>query len=217
MTPSEPDDALDAMESSACASGNLDLAPELLTVQADHRIHVLGEIRAKASISDGLRHRERWRSRRRTRRQCSRAARLANGARRIEIWRRGHKFAKARRMDQTGRLPRPSNEEYLRWVRWRETTLDELTAFQEQMPGPLGVMLQTAGVVMARKLREQGREVADLTDDEMMNLLHVAMLEAAPVGFPHVDRHRLDSALDELFAHVAMDMASNADGSDAKN
>lgn len=59
MTPTELDDALDAMELSARASGNPDLAPGLITVQTDHWIHVLGAIRAKAAtLADGLRHRE---------------------------------------------------------------------------------------------------------------------------------------------------------------
>ena len=59
MTPADLDDALDAMELSARASGNLGLAPGLITVQSDHWINVLGAIRAKAAtLADGLRHRE---------------------------------------------------------------------------------------------------------------------------------------------------------------
>jgi len=59
MTPLELDDALDAMELAARASGNLDPAPGLITVQSDHWISVLGAVRAKAAtLADGLRHRE---------------------------------------------------------------------------------------------------------------------------------------------------------------
>ena len=59
MTPTELDDALDAMELAARASANLDLAPGLITVQSEHWINVLGAVRAKAAtLADGLRHRE---------------------------------------------------------------------------------------------------------------------------------------------------------------
>lgn len=59
MTPAELDDALDAMELAARGSGDLNLAPGLITVRADHWINVLGVIGAKAAtLADGLRYRE---------------------------------------------------------------------------------------------------------------------------------------------------------------
>lgn len=57
MTPTELDDALDAME--AAAAGNPDLMPGLITVESNHWVQVLSAVRATcARLDDGLRHRD---------------------------------------------------------------------------------------------------------------------------------------------------------------
>ena len=57
MTPTELDDALDAMQ--LAAGGNLDLAPGLITVESTHWVQVLSDVRPTcARLDDGLRHRD---------------------------------------------------------------------------------------------------------------------------------------------------------------
>ena len=57
MTPTELDDALDAMQ--LAAGGNLDLAPGLITVESNHWVQVLSDVRPTcARLDDGLRHRD---------------------------------------------------------------------------------------------------------------------------------------------------------------
>ncbi|MNS19773.1 hypothetical protein D3C72_514970 [compost metagenome] len=57
MTPTELDDALDAMQSAA--AGNPDLMPGLITVESNHWVQVLSGVRPTcARLDDGLRHRD---------------------------------------------------------------------------------------------------------------------------------------------------------------
>lgn len=56
MTPTELDDALDAMQ--LAAAGNPDQMPGLITVETSHWVNVLSGVRATCSaLHDGLRHR----------------------------------------------------------------------------------------------------------------------------------------------------------------
>ncbi|MBB4799652.1 hypothetical protein HNP32_003410 [Brevundimonas bullata] len=57
MTPTELDDALDAMQ--LAAAGNPDLMPGLITVESNHWVQVLSGVRPTcARLDDGLRHRD---------------------------------------------------------------------------------------------------------------------------------------------------------------
>lgn len=57
MTPTELDDAIDAME--AAAAGNPDLMPGLITVESNHWVQVLSGVRPTCTrLDDGLRHRD---------------------------------------------------------------------------------------------------------------------------------------------------------------
>ena len=57
MTPTELDDALDAMQ--RAAAGNPELMPGLITVESHHWVQVLSDIRPTcARLDDGLRHRD---------------------------------------------------------------------------------------------------------------------------------------------------------------
>ena len=57
MTPTELDDALDAMQ--LAAAGNPDLMPGLITVESNHWVQMLSAVRPTcARLDDGLRHRE---------------------------------------------------------------------------------------------------------------------------------------------------------------
>lgn len=57
MTPTELDDALDAMQLAAAA--NPDLMPGLITVESNHWVQVLSDVRPTcARLDDGLRHRD---------------------------------------------------------------------------------------------------------------------------------------------------------------
>jgi hypothetical protein len=57
MTPTELDDALDAMQ--LAAAGNPDLMPGLITVESNHWVQVLSAVRPTcARLDDGLRHRD---------------------------------------------------------------------------------------------------------------------------------------------------------------
>lgn len=57
MTPTELDDALDAMQLAAAA--NPDLMPGLITVGSNHWVQVLSAVRPTcARLDDGLRHRD---------------------------------------------------------------------------------------------------------------------------------------------------------------
>ncbi|MNS30085.1 hypothetical protein D3C72_621070 [compost metagenome] len=57
MTPTELDDALDAMQ--LTAAGNPDLMPGLITVESNHWVQILSAIRPTcARLDDGLRHRD---------------------------------------------------------------------------------------------------------------------------------------------------------------
>lgn len=57
MTPTELDDALDAMQ--LAAAGNPDLMPGLITVESNHWVQILSAIRPTcARLDDGLRHRD---------------------------------------------------------------------------------------------------------------------------------------------------------------
>lgn len=57
MTPTELDDALDAM--AKAAGDDAGKLPGLITVETDHWVHVLSAVRATCSaLHDGLRHRD---------------------------------------------------------------------------------------------------------------------------------------------------------------
>ena len=57
MTPTELDDALDAMQ--LAAAGSSDLMPGLITVESNHWVQVLSAVRPTcARLDDGLRHRD---------------------------------------------------------------------------------------------------------------------------------------------------------------
>ena len=57
MTPTELDDALDAML--LAAVGDTDLMPGLITVESNHWVQVLSDVRPTcARLDDGLRHRD---------------------------------------------------------------------------------------------------------------------------------------------------------------
>lgn len=57
MTPSELDDALDAMQ--AGSTGDADTAPGLITIHTDHWIETLSAVKATcARLDDGLRYRD---------------------------------------------------------------------------------------------------------------------------------------------------------------
>ncbi len=57
MTPTELDDALDAMQ--RAAGGHPDLMPGLITVESNHWVQVLSDVRPTcARLDDGLRHRD---------------------------------------------------------------------------------------------------------------------------------------------------------------
>ena len=57
MTPTELDDALDAMQ--LAAASNPDLMPGLITVESNHWVQVLFGVRPTcARLDDGLRHRD---------------------------------------------------------------------------------------------------------------------------------------------------------------
>lgn len=57
MTPDQLNDALDAM--AAAAGDDPDLLPGLITVETDHWVNVVSQVRAKcAALHDSLRHRD---------------------------------------------------------------------------------------------------------------------------------------------------------------
>ena len=57
MTPTELDDALDAMQ--LAAGDNPDLMPGLITVESNHWVQALSDVRPTcARLDDGLRHRD---------------------------------------------------------------------------------------------------------------------------------------------------------------
>lgn len=99
----------------------------------------------------------------------------------------------------------------------KETSVEDLEAFSEQLRGPMGVLLRKAGVIMARRMEQRGVEWTDLTDQEVMDLFHAAFLEVAPSIFTHKDRAEVEAATNATFAAMAIELAANAEGSDARH
>ena len=68
-------------------------------------------------------------------------------------------------------------------MRTRYTTVDDLEDFWAVLQGPLGRALRDAWSIVTQRLQAQSRELSDLPDHEMVDLLCVAFREAAPFHY----------------------------------
>jgi len=102
-------------------------------------------------------------------------------------------------------------------MRTRYTTVDDLEDFWAVLQGPLGRALRDAWSIVTQRLQAQSRELSDLPDHEMVDLLCVAFREAAPFHYQHVDQESLEAGLDELVATLRMEMAANTRSSETMN
>lgn len=90
--------------------------------------------------------------------------------------------------------------------------MDKLDDFAEQLEGPLGAALLSAGVALEKKLRGEGLSWADLDDEQVADLLITALLEAAPAAYPHLERQFVEEAVRTMGASVKMELTANACG-----
>ncbi|NBW08183.1 MAG: hypothetical protein EBR82_09170 [Caulobacteraceae bacterium] len=88
--------------------------------------------------------------------------------------------------------------------------MDELQLFADQLNTPSGLALRDAGAIMMRRLEQRGQSLADLTDGQLVDLLHSAFLEAATPVFAHIDPAALEREVDAMFASIRMEIAATA-------
>ncbi|MGA0543692.1 hypothetical protein ACO2Q1_00290 [Brevundimonas sp. VNH65] len=96
-------------------------------------------------------------------------------------------------------------------------TVDDLEDFWDMLQGPTGGLLLQVGAIVGRRLDERRQALADLTDTQMLDLLHPAFLEAAPKAYPQSDAETVANANNAMFALAAMSISANADSTDAIN
>lgn len=99
----------------------------------------------------------------------------------------------------------------------KSPTVEDLEDFWEMLQGPVGGLLRQAGVVMARRLDERQQTLADLTDQQMMDVFQAAVLESASHAYSQTDAEAVREVTHMIFADAAMEMRANAGSTDAMN
>ncbi|WP_295042155.1 hypothetical protein [uncultured Paracoccus sp.] len=99
----------------------------------------------------------------------------------------------------------------------RDSTLEDLEEFAEQLNGPLGAVYRATGVILEQRMRERKLTWFDLDDDQLVDMFLIAFQEAAPGAYPHHDRATVEDAVRIMAETVKMELAANVDGSEASN
>lgn len=99
----------------------------------------------------------------------------------------------------------------------KQPTVEELEDFWERLQGPMGDLLRAAGVIIARRMAQRGVEWSDLSDVEVIDLLHAALLQAGSERYPGIDLSAVEAELSTAFADAKLQIAGNAEGNDARN
>lgn len=97
------------------------------------------------------------------------------------------------------------------------TTVEDLEDFADQLEGPLGAALRSTGIVLERRMREEGLTWPDLDDNQVADLFLTAFLEAAPSAYPQLEREIVEEAVQSLAANVRMELAANSSGTGTRN
>ena len=93
------------------------------------------------------------------------------------------------------------------------TTADDLDAFWEALHGPTGDLLRATGIAMAQRLADRRQDVSDLSEAEIIALLHSCFLEVAPRQYAHLDQENLATSIDKMFGNISMEVAATANSS----
>lgn len=101
-------------------------------------------------------------------------------------------------------------------MRNRPTT-EELEDFANSLQGPLGDALRFTGELVAQRMEEDGLGWDDLSERQIAELFLEAFARAAPEAYAHLGTGRVEQAIHQMRANVAMALAANADGSDTLN
>lgn len=99
----------------------------------------------------------------------------------------------------------------------RDADVNDRDEIWEALNGPMHPAFKHAGTVLARKLRELGVTTADLELEELATMLQTALIETAADLYPGTNLQEFERKLGLTFADMALEMAANADGSDATN
>ena len=99
----------------------------------------------------------------------------------------------------------------------RDTTIEELQSNYELASGPMRPLLEEAGTIIARKLEERGTAIEDMPSDDLVAILHTALIEAGAKIYPGQDAEALNSILADAFDEIRLSLGANADGGDALN
>ena len=95
----------------------------------------------------------------------------------------------------------------------RKTVADDgRDEFLQSASGPVMAVFQEASATIRRKVGERPVLIDGLAPGELQEWLHAAFLESAIRRFPEADAEVIATRLDVVFAKVAKDRASNADG-----
>lgn len=98
-----------------------------------------------------------------------------------------------------------------------DPSVEDLEAHWALLNGPLRPVYEQAGHIIARKLRERGASLNDLSDLEMGAVLFTSLIEAASDLYPGIDVASLGEVMELTLADAAMALAANAEGSDGLN
>lgn len=122
-----------------------------------------------------------------------------------------HFYAHFSRLHRPGSLCQPCA------MKREEPTVEDLEAFAEQLNGPIGAALRSAGAIIERRMRERGLAWADLDDHQVADLFMSAFMEAAPEAYPHADRTALEKAIAGMAVDIAMQLSANVEESPSVN
>lgn len=97
------------------------------------------------------------------------------------------------------------------------STVEDLESFTEQLNGPLGVALRSAGVVIERRMHERGVTWDDLSDQQVADLFISAFMETAPRAYSHIERGIVENAVAGIAKSIRMELSATVDGSKSIN
>lgn len=72
---------------------------------------------------------------------------------------------------------------------------------------------RATGIAMAQRLADRRQDVSDLSEAEIIALLHSCFLEVAPRQYAHLDQENLATSIDKMFGNISMEVAATANSS----